>query len=64
MGSPIWTAETGESSWSSSEENVAPWMPSFPMRPPVMTTRSPGRMDLVWLGSPRISAGMIPAVPQ
>ena len=29
MGSPIWTALVGDSSWSSSEEKVAPWIPSF-----------------------------------
>jgi len=34
MGSPIWTAETGEPSWSSSEEKSPREMPSLPMRPP------------------------------
>ena len=37
MGSPICTAVAGDPSCNSSEENVAPWMPSLPMRPPVMT---------------------------
>jgi hypothetical protein len=43
MGSPIWTAVAGEPSCSSSDEKVAPWMPSAPMRPPDMTMTSPGR---------------------
>ena len=33
MGSPICTAVAGEPSCSSSDENVAPWMPSLPMLP-------------------------------
>jgi hypothetical protein len=64
MGSPICTAVTGEFSFSSSEEKVAPWIPSLPIRPPVMTMISPGSMDFSWDGSPLILAGMIPAVPQ
>ena len=48
----------------SSEEKVAPWMPSLPMRPPVITIRSPGRIFFWCEGSPWIMAGMIPAVPQ
>ncbi len=43
MGSPICTAEVGEVSLSASEEKVAPWMPSLPIRPPTMTARSPAR---------------------
>ena len=42
MASPICTAEAGDASFSSTDENVAPWMPSLPMRPPTITTQSPG----------------------
>jgi hypothetical protein len=37
MALPIWTAPldaVSDSSWSSTDENVAPWMPSRPVRPP------------------------------
>ena len=46
IGSPSCTAVAGLPSWSSSEEKVAPWMPSFPMRPPAMRILSPGRAAL------------------
>ena len=44
---------------SSAELNVAPWMPSRPVRPPMATIRSPGSTCL--LDIPR---GITPTVPQ
>ena len=47
---PIWTAppeSSSLSSVSSADEKVAPWIPSRPVRPPTVTTRSPGRAALV-----------------
>ncbi len=64
MGSPICTAVAGEPSWSSSEEKVAPWMPSLPMRPPHMTMASPGLAAFSWLGRPVTVVGREPTVPQ
>ena len=64
MGSPICTAVAGEPSCNSSEEKVAPWMPSLPMRPPTMTTTSLGLAAFTWLGLPDTLAGMRPTVPQ
>jgi len=42
MGSPIWTAPAGLPSSRASDENVAPWIPSWPTRPPSTTILSPG----------------------
>ncbi len=64
IGSPICTAETGEASSNTREENVAPWMPSFPMRPPIITALSPGLICLIQVPSPAMEAGIIPPVPQ
>ena len=50
MALPICTAppETfSDSAVSSTEEKVAPWMPSRPVRPPTATIRSPGLRLLV-----------------
>ncbi|MFO0874361.1 MAG: hypothetical protein U0575_10355 [Phycisphaerales bacterium] len=59
---PICTAWLNSSacvSVSSADENVAPWMPSRPVRPPSATIRSPART------SPRIlSRGITPMHPQ
>ena len=62
MGSPIWTALPA--SWavvcvSSMDENVAPWMPSRPVRPPSTTIASPAETLRGWL-----LRGAIPTVPQ
>ena len=62
MALPICTAWLNSSqcvSVSSAELNVAPWMPSRPVRPPSATIRSPG------LAEPVISSrGMMPTQPQ
>ena len=61
MALPIWTACANSSAWvsvSSAELNVAPWIPSRPVRPPRATMRSP------MLGSPAIRwRGMVPMHP-
>jgi len=44
---------------SSAELNVAPWIPSRPVRPPMATIRSPG-----WGFLNDLSAGISPALPQ
>ena len=44
---------------SSAELNVAPWMPSRPVRPPTATMRSPARGSLCDL-----SRGIRPTLPQ
>jgi hypothetical protein len=44
---------------NSTLENVAPWMPSRPVRPPATTTRSPGRT-----AASAECRGMMPTVPQ
>ncbi len=64
IGSPICTAVAGEPSCSSSDENVAPWMPSLPMRPPAMTMRSPGFAFLSCDGWPLTFSGIRPMEPQ
>ena len=64
MGSPICTAVAGEPSCSSSEEKVAPWMPSLPMRPPVMTMMSPTSAFFSQPLRPLMSVGITPTVPQ
>jgi hypothetical protein len=64
IGSPIWTAWIGADSSSAAEENVAPWIPSAPMRPPAMTIRSPGRAPFSSPGRPAIVTGSFPTVPQ
>ena len=59
---PICTAPpliASDSSVSSSDENVAPWMPSRPVRPPTATIRSPGLAAF----SVR-PTGISPTVPQ
>ena len=52
MGLPICTALRGECLSRPSEENVAPWMPSLPVRPPASTTRSPGAISFSHAGLP------------
>ncbi len=64
MGSPIWTACTGACSSSRSLENVAPWMPSLPMRPPTMTIASPTSARFSWVGRPALVTGITATVPQ
>ena len=62
MALPICTApeETvSDSSVSSMEEKVAPWMPSRPVRPPTTRIQSPGRAALRHL-----SRGIRPRLPQ
>ena len=62
MALPICTAPPltfSDSALNSAEENVAPWMPSRPVRPPTTTIRSPGRASF-W----QRSTGMTPTVPQ
>jgi hypothetical protein len=48
-----------DSSCSSTDENVAPWIPSRPVRPPTTTIASPGATRL----STAVE-GMSPTVPQ
>ena len=62
MALPICTAPPETVSlWlvNSAELNVAPWMPSRPVRPPTATIRSPGRGSLNDL-----SRGIRPMLPQ
>lgn len=64
IGSPIWTACTGDDSSSSTLEKVAPWIPSLPIRPPTMTTTSPGRTTFSAVGRPAEVTGITATVPQ
>ena len=63
IASPICTARgvdrSRDSSCSSTDENVAPWIPSRPVRPPTTTIGSPGLHVLVR----RSRAGSGPTVP-
>ena len=62
MALPICTApplRVSDWSVSSSDEKVAPWMPSRPVRPPIATIKSPGMTCLTTL-----STGTVPTVPQ
>ena len=64
MGLPICTAVFGECLSISAEENVAPWIPSLPTRPPPMTMRSPGRTSFTEASRPASSTGITEPVPQ
>lgn len=64
MGSPICTAWMGAFSSSAADENVAPWMPSAPIRPPTITMASPGSAAFSCPGRPVTVTGNTPTVPQ
>ena len=63
IGSPICTAVAGLPEDNASEENVAPWIPSKPTRPPRTTTKSPGRALFLDKSRPLERRGMSPTVP-
>jgi len=63
MGSPICTAVAGLPEESASEEKVAPWMPSRPTLPPIITMASPAIAFLLHEGLPFTVFGSRPTVP-